>query len=99
MALVPHETTSPKAGWWSRAACRSADPELFFPVSADGPSRAEIAQAKAVCAGCDVRRECLTFALATRQPHGVWGGTSPQEREVLRNRGPAAGLRGVEMVS
>jgi hypothetical protein len=31
-----------------------------------------------------VRRECLAFALATRQPYGVWGGTSPEERQVLR---------------
>src|SRR2546429_4670702 len=62
MAAVSHETISPKAGWWSRAACRSADPELFFPVSAAGPSRVETAAAKAVCAGCDVRRECLAFA-------------------------------------
>ncbi len=32
--------------------------------------------AKAVCAGCQVRRECLQYALATRQLHGVWGGTT-----------------------
>ena len=86
MAAVSHETISPKAEWWSRAACRSADPELFFPVSAAGPSLAVITEAKAVCAACDVRRECLAFALATRQPYGVWGGTSPEERQVLRKR-------------
>jgi WhiB family redox-sensing transcriptional regulator len=45
-----------------------------------------ITEAKAVCAACDVRRECLAFALATRQPYGVWGGTSPEERQVLRKR-------------
>ena len=65
------------ADWGSRAACRSADPELFFPVSETGPSTAEITKAKAVCARCEVCSECLAFALATRQTHGVWGGTSP----------------------
>jgi WhiB family redox-sensing transcriptional regulator len=99
MAAVSHETISPKAEWWSRAACRSADPELFFPVSAAGPSRAETAAAKAVCAGCDVRRECLDFALATRQPYGVWGGTSPEERQVLRTSAGRPGLGGAVMVS
>jgi len=88
MTAASHEVVSHKAEWWSRAACRSADPELFFPVSEAGPALAEIGRAKAVCAACDVRHECLAFALATRQPHGVWGGTRPHERQVLRkNKG------------
>jgi WhiB family transcriptional regulator, redox-sensing transcriptional regulator len=49
-------------------------------VSAAGPSRERAEQAKAVCAVCPVRRECLQFALATRQAHGVWGGMSEHER-------------------
>lgn len=68
--------------WWKAAACQGADPELFFPVSAVGPGEAEVARAKAVCAGCRVRRQCLQFALATRQLHGVWGGTTEQERQL-----------------
>lgn len=76
------------ADWWSVAACRSADPDLFFPVSALGPSMEQVARAKSVCATCPVTRECLDFALATRQIHGVWGGTSEQERERLRQRRP-----------
>jgi WhiB family redox-sensing transcriptional regulator len=66
--------------WWRWAACREADPELFFPVAAHGPARDEIARAKALCAGCLVRRQCLQFALATHQMHGVWGGTTEDER-------------------
>jgi len=66
--------------WWRWAACQEADPELFFPVAAQGPARDEIARAKAVCAGCRVRRQCLQFALATSQMHGVWGGTTEDER-------------------
>jgi WhiB family redox-sensing transcriptional regulator len=68
--------------WRSRAACRSADPDLFFPVSASGASLEQVTEAKAICARCCVRRECLAFALATRQAHGVWGGMSEQERRL-----------------
>ncbi len=68
--------------WWPAAACRTADPDIFFPVSAYGPGRDEIARAKAVCAECGVRRQCLQFALATHQAHGVWGGTTEEERLV-----------------
>jgi WhiB family transcriptional regulator, redox-sensing transcriptional regulator len=66
--------------WRSLAACRSADPELFFPISSSGPSLAQVAHAKAICAGCQVRHECLAFALRTNQVHGVWGGRTEQER-------------------
>jgi WhiB family redox-sensing transcriptional regulator len=58
--------------WRLRAACRRADPELFFPVSQSGPSLDQVTQAKAICAGCPVRQQCLAFALDTRQDHGVW---------------------------
>lgn len=40
----------------------------------------QAAEAMAICARCRVGRECLAFALATHQMHGVWGGTSEQER-------------------
>jgi WhiB family redox-sensing transcriptional regulator len=68
--------------WWRLAACREMDPELFFPVGARGPGAGEIDRAKAVCAGCRVRRQCLQYALATHQMHGVWGGTTEEERQV-----------------
>ena len=41
------------------------------------------AAAKAVCAGCPVRRECLDHALTSGEPYGVWGGLSEGERETL----------------
>ena len=66
--------------WRQAAACRSADPDLFFPISDSGPAREQTAQAKAICATCRVRRECLAFALRTGQVHGVWGGTTEHER-------------------
>ena len=81
--------------WRSAAACRSADPELFFPVSDSGRSLEQVAEAKAVCGGCPVRRECLAFALRTEQVHGIWGGTTADERTIARRsqsheRRPAA---------
>ncbi|HEY7142897.1 MAG TPA: WhiB family transcriptional regulator [Streptosporangiaceae bacterium] len=70
--------------WRSQGACLAEDPELFFPLSALGPGHAQIAAAKAVCGRCAVRRECLGFAVSTGQEHGVWGGTSEDERRAMR---------------
>jgi len=70
--------------WRSVAACRSADPDLFFPVSSSGKALEQVAEAKAICVKCQVQRECLAFALSTRQIHGVWGGLSEQDRYLLR---------------
>jgi WhiB family transcriptional regulator, redox-sensing transcriptional regulator len=72
--------------WWRSAACREMDPELFFPVGARGPGAGEIDRAKAVCASCRVRRQCLQYALATHQMHGVWGGTTEDERQLRVRR-------------
>jgi WhiB family transcriptional regulator, redox-sensing transcriptional regulator len=66
--------------WRMLAACQSIDPELFFPVSASGKSLEQVTAAKAVCAACPVRRECLAFALRTGQVHGIWGGRTVEER-------------------
>jgi WhiB family transcriptional regulator, redox-sensing transcriptional regulator len=79
--------------WWASAACREADPELFFPVASRGPAAGELARAKAVCAVCRVRRQCLQYALATHQMHGVWGGTSEDERQVQVRRDREYGRR------
>ena len=75
-----------EADWRSRGACLSVDPELFFPLSSVGPAAGQLTQAKSVCTRCPVRAECLDFALATRQVHGVWGGTSEDERRQILAR-------------
>lgn len=72
--------------WRSVAACRTGDPDLFFPVSSSGLSLEQMTQAKKICAHCLARPQCLAFALRTRQVHGVWGGTSEQERYLLWTR-------------
>jgi WhiB family transcriptional regulator, redox-sensing transcriptional regulator len=81
------------AEWWSLAACQSVDPDLFFPMSATNPARAELAAAKSVCGRCPVRTECLQYALAAGQVHGIWGGMSEEERRLLRQRNAKARVR------
>jgi len=70
--------------WRHRAACRDFDPELFFPVSETGPGARQVAQAKAVCARCPVRAECLDYALDNGLDHGIFGGLTEQERRKVR---------------
>jgi len=70
--------------WVHRARCKDEDPELFFPVGTAAPALAQIDAAKAVCARCDVRAECLDWAMTTGQDAGVWGGLSEEERRALR---------------
>jgi WhiB family transcriptional regulator, redox-sensing transcriptional regulator len=81
------------AGWWSRAACTSADPDLFFPISGSGPAVTQAERAKAVCAACQVRGECLRYALAAGPLQGVWGGMTEEERRLLQQRHAKARLR------
>jgi WhiB family redox-sensing transcriptional regulator len=59
------------------------DPDLFFPIGTTGPALAQVQRAKTVCARCEVRGECLEWALATGQDCGVWGGLSEDERRIL----------------
>ena len=68
--------------WQLHGACRGADAALFFlPEAERGPSkRRRERDAKAICATCPVIAECAAFALATREPYGVWGGLTPEER-------------------
>lgn len=70
--------------WVQRARCRDEDPELFFPVGTSGPALEQIERARAVCMQCEVREECLEWALASGQDAGVWGGTSEEERKAMR---------------
>ena len=72
--------------WQDRALCRGANADLFFAphhLEKKEERDAREAQAKAVCARCPVRQECLEFALAVREPHGIWGGLNETERRRL----------------
>lgn len=68
-------------GWQERALCAQTDPEAFFPEKG-GSTR----EAKRVCASCDVRSECLDYALENDERFGIWGGLSERERRKLKRR-------------
>ena len=68
-------------GWQERALCAQTDPEAFFPEKG-GSTR----EAKKVCTQCDVRAECLEYALANDERFGIWGGLSERERRKLKRR-------------
>ena len=67
--------------WQERALCAQTDPEAFFPEKG-GSTR----KAKRVCATCEVREECLEYALANDERFGIWGGLSERERRKLKRR-------------
>ncbi|MFI7361614.1 WhiB family transcriptional regulator [Streptomyces sp. NPDC050149] len=72
--------------WRMLAACREADPDLFFPIGSTGPALVQTEDAKAVCRSCPVRQECLRWALDNGQDAGVWGGLDETERRALKRR-------------
>ncbi len=72
--------------WRAHAACRNADPDLFFPIGTSGPALAQAEEAKAVCRTCPVQATCLQWALESGQDHGIWGGLHEHERTGSRRR-------------
>ena len=72
--------------WRQLAACRDSEPSLFFPIGSTGPAVEQITDAKAICTQCQVREECLQYALQTNQESGVWGGYAEDERRRVRKR-------------
>lgn len=78
--IEPTEPNSPfYEEWMDRAACVETDPDLFFPEK-----NASTFAAKRVCASCDVREQCLAFALRNDESHGIFGGLSGNERRRLK---------------
>jgi WhiB family transcriptional regulator, redox-sensing transcriptional regulator len=74
-------TDGVELSWQERALCAQTDPEAFFPEKG-GSTR----EAKRVCLSCDVRGECLEYALANDERFGIWGGLSERERRRLKRR-------------
>ncbi len=72
--------------WLHKGACRSEDPELFFPIGTTGPALQQIEAAKQICRRCEVADACLDWALRTGQDSGVWGGLSEVERRTLKHQ-------------
>jgi WhiB family redox-sensing transcriptional regulator len=85
LAQVPLDS---KWHWQELGRCRTADPLLFFhPQNERGASRSRRDQsAKRVCASCPVRLECADYAIRSREPFGVWGGLSEDDREAIQRK-------------
>ncbi|WP_301126800.1 WhiB family transcriptional regulator [Streptomyces cacaoi] len=78
---LPHGTTTPCAGHG----------DLFVPDHPSPPASVTD-EARDLCAACPVRAACADWAISTRQPHGIWGGLTPEERQPPRQRRrPACG--------
>ncbi|MDV6271759.1 WhiB family transcriptional regulator [Rhodococcus globerulus] len=72
--------------WRAFARCRTEDASIFFPPEGERPTARSTREsaAKRICRPCPVSVECLNFALTTGQQHGIWGMTTPIERNKRR---------------
>jgi len=73
--------------WMAQARCIEVDTEIFFPDKGDMTSANA---ARRVCNGCEVKQQCLEYALDNREVYGIWGGTNERDRRpLLKARGVA----------
>ena len=79
--LAGQDSDDAELSWQERALCAQTDPEAFFPEKG-GSTR----EAKKVCVSCEVRAECLEYALENDERFGIWGGLSERERRKLTRR-------------
>jgi WhiB family redox-sensing transcriptional regulator len=75
-----------KPTWFSKAACRGAPIEMFFLER--GCSKHDSQPARDICSSCPVQPECLEYAVTQPEAHvrGIWGGTTAQERRIMRRQ-------------
>lgn len=84
--------------WRYRAKCRGQDTELWYPPRDKNQYRDIATVSKAICTGkdgfpeCPVRKQCLLYADANDDTHGIWGGMSHRERNALTRKAKKAGL-------
>jgi len=81
LVLIESDGLPPELAWQERALCAQTDPEAFFPEKG-GSTR----EAKRVCMSCEVRAECLDYALAKDERFGIWGGLSERERRRVKKQ-------------
>lgn len=81
LAVTHNPHSREEISWWTLANCLGIDTNLFFPERGN-----PVAEAKQVCRGCMVRKDCLEYALTNAEVFGVWGGLSGQERRRLRRK-------------
>jgi hypothetical protein len=79
--LLPDELADEPEPWTKRALCAQTDPDAFFPEKG-GSTR----EAKRICLDCEVKDECLNYALAHDERFGIWGGLSERERRKFKKQ-------------
>lgn len=73
--------------WAESALCKGQPQEWWFPIDHNTKeSRKFISQAKAICNICTIKQECLASAIENNELFGIWGGKTPAERGISRNR-------------
>jgi hypothetical protein len=70
--------------WMKLARCKETDPEVFFPERGD--STMDTLAAKRICLKCEVRVECLQYAVDNQERHGIWGGLNEKARRNLKGK-------------
>jgi WhiB family redox-sensing transcriptional regulator len=85
MTTIEHQPAQPVSEIWNwqlLGACRGLDVEIFYHPAGERrrEKKSRINQAKQVCQQCPVINACADWALRTREPYGVWGGLSEDER-------------------
>ena len=68
--------------WRDNAACRDADPDLFFPIGTTGPALRQVQEAIRICQTCPIHVRCLAWALEQGVIDGVWGGTTAETARI-----------------
>lgn len=71
--------TEDETRWQHRALCLEVSPELFFPNYGE-----RVSDAKQICVRCEVRADCLDYAMTHNESHGIWGGKTEEERRQMR---------------
>lgn len=69
-----------RPAWQKRKACLGEPTATFYPAPGDTHL---LRRAKSICAECEVRRECLEYALGNGERFGIWGGKSARERMLI----------------
>jgi WhiB family transcriptional regulator, redox-sensing transcriptional regulator len=83
--------------WRADAACNGMDTLIFFPIGETGPALPQVNLARKICGSCPVKDECLEFAIATIQNDGIWGGTTEDERRLIKRARRAAARRAAKL--
>ena len=73
--------TAPGVAWQEQALCAQTGGDFFFPEPGSS-----VREAKRICGRCEVKAECLEYALGHDERFGIWGGLSERERRNLKRR-------------